>query len=102
MSSATNRVVNSYDGEDGLRGYIITQPIKTLKEFLQKWCLSDDGWFLDGDSSRKKYKISELDDEKDKDKIFYKTRWIKEEGLIHTDKGDRKEIIEQPVFIRKL
>ena len=99
LSSATNRVFNSYDGEDGLRGYITTQPIKTLKEFLQKWCLSDDGWFLDGDNSRKKYKISELDDEKDKDKIFYKTRWIKEEGLIHTDKGDRKEIIEQKLIV---
>ncbi|MFQ7311411.1 MAG: transposase [Sellimonas sp.] len=55
--------------------------------------------FLDGDGSRKKYKISELDDEKDKDKIFYKTRWIKEEGLIHTDKGDRKEIIEQKLIV---
>lgn len=99
LSSATNRVFNSYDGEDGLRGYITTQPIKTLKEFLKKWCLSDDGWFLDGDGSRKKYKISELDDEKDKDKIFYKTRWIKEEGLIHTDKGDRKEIIEQKLIV---
>lgn len=99
LSSATNRVFNSYDGEDGLRGYITTQPIKTLKEFLQKWCLSDDGWFLDSGNSRKKYKISELDDEKDKDKIFYKTRWIKEEGLIHTDKGDKREIIEQKLIV---
>ena len=94
LSSATNRVFNSYDGEDGLRGYITTQPVKTLKEFLQEWCLADDGWSLDGDDSGKKYKISELDEEEDKDKIFYKTRWIKEEGLVHTDKGDRKEIIE--------
>ncbi len=99
LSSATNRVFNSYDGDDGLRGYITTQPIKTLKEFLQNWCLADDGWFLDGDESGKKYKISELDDEKDKDKIFYKTRWIKEEGLVHTDNGDKKEIIEQKLIV---
>lgn len=99
LSSATNRVFNSYDGEDGLRGYITTQPIKNLKEFLQEWCMADDGWFLDGDNSGKKYKISELDDEADKDKIFYKTRWIKEEGLVHTDKGDRKEIIEQKLIV---
>lgn len=99
LSSATNRVFNSYDGEDGIRGYITTQPVKTLKDFLQEWCLADDGWFLDGDESGKKYKISELDDEKDKDKIFYKTRWIKEEGLVHTENGDKKEIIEQKLIV---
>lgn len=99
LSSATNRVFNSYEGEDGLRGYITTQPIKTLKAFLQDWCLADDGWILDGDNSGKTYKISELDNEKDRNKIFYKTRWIKEEGLAHTDHGDRKEIIEQKLIV---
>ena len=99
LSSATNRVFNSHEGEDGMRGYITTQPIKTLKEFLQEWCLADDGWFLDGDESGRKYKISELIEETDKDKIFYKTRWIKEEDLVHTDQGDRKEIIEQKLVV---
>jgi transposase len=99
LSSATNRVFNSYDGEDGMRGYITTQPIKTLKAFLQKWCMEDDGWTLDGDSSEKEYKISELDDEKDKDKIFYKTRWIREEGVVHTENGDRKQTIEQKLIV---
>lgn len=99
LSSATNRTFNSYDGEDGLRGYITTQPVKTLKEFLQEWCLSEEGWFLDGDNSGKMYKISELNEDTDKDKIFYKTRWIKEAGLVHTDKGDRKEVIEQKLIV---
>ncbi len=99
LSSATNRVFNSYDGEDGMRAYITTQPIKTLKGFLQEWCMADDGWMLDEDDSGKKYKISELDDEQDKDKIFYKTRWIKEEGIVHTDRGDKKQIIEQKLIV---
>ena len=99
LSSATNRAFNSYDEDDGMRGYITTQPVKTLKDFLQKWCMADDGWILDGDNSAKKYKISELDDKKDKDKIFYKTRWIKEEGIVHTDKGDKKQIIEQKLIV---
>ena len=99
LSSATNRVFNSYDGEDGMRAYITTQPIKTLKGFLQEWCMADDGWTLDEDDSGKKYKISELDDEQDKDKIFYKTRWIKEEGIVHTDRGDKKQIIEQKLIV---
>ena len=99
LSSATNRVFNSYDGEDGTRAYITTQPIKTLKGFLQKWCMADDGWTLDGDGTGKKYKISELDDEQDKDKIFYKTRWIKEEGIVHTERGDKKQVIEQKLIV---
>lgn len=99
LSSATNRVFNSYYGEDGMRGYITTQPIKTLKNFLQEWCLSDEGWSLNGDDSGKTYRISELDDELDKDRIFYKTRWIKEEGLVRTGDGSRKEIIEQKLIV---
>lgn len=99
LSSATNRVFNSYDAEDGLRGYITTQPIKTLKQHLQDWCLADDGWSLDGDSSKTLYKISELDEENDKDKIFFKTRWIKEEGIVHTDNGDKKQVIEQKLIV---
>lgn len=99
LSSATNRVFNSYDGDDGMRGYITTQSIKNLKAFLQEWCLADDGWILDGDKSNTKYRLSELDDEKDKDKIFYKTRWIKEEGVVHTDNGDKKQIIEQKLIV---
>ena len=82
-----------------MRAYITTQPIKTLKGFLQEWCMADDGWTLDEDDSGKKYKISELDDEQDKDKIFYKTRWIKEEGIVHTDRGDKKQIIEQKLIV---
>lgn len=99
LSSATNRAFNTYDEEDGMRGYITAQPIKTLKDFLQQWCLSDSGWMLDGDDSGKEYKLSELDDELDKDKIFYKTRWIKEEGLVHTEKGDKKQVIEQKLIV---
>ena len=99
LSSATNRVFNSYYGEDGMRGYITTQPIKTLKNFLQEWCLSDEGWSLDGDDSGKTYRISELDDELDKDKIFYKARWIKEEGIVRTADGNRKEVIEQRLIV---
>ena len=99
LSSATNRVFNTYDKTDGMRAYITTQPIKTLKDFLQEWCLEDDGWYLEGDSSGIKYNISELDDECDREKIFYKTRWIKEEGIVHADRGDRKQIIEQKLIV---
>ena len=99
LSSATNRVFNTYDDEEGMRGYITTQPVKNLKVFLQKWCLDDEGWLLEGDSSKKTYKISELDEEADRNKIFYKTRWIKEEGIVHKNGYDKKEIIEQKLIV---
>lgn len=99
LSSASNRAFNTYDNTDGMRGYITTQSLKTLKGFLQKWCMADDGWTLDGDTSGKKYKLSELDDDLDKDKIFYKTRWMKEEGLVHTENGDKKQVIEQKLIV---
>ena len=75
LSSTANRKFNSIQG----RGFVTTQSIKKLKGFLQDFCLEDDGWYLSG--SNKKYKLSELDDETDYDKIFYKDRWINEDNL---------------------
>ncbi|MCD7841104.1 MAG: transposase [Lachnospiraceae bacterium] len=75
LSSAANRRFNNRNG----RRFVTTQPIKKLKDFLQEFCLADDGWHLDG--STKTYKISELDEKADYDKTFYKDRWINEDGL---------------------
>jgi len=75
LASTCNRKFN--DQKD--RAFITTQSLKKLKAHLKKWALDPIGWHLDGDA--KTYDIRELDEEKDKDKIFYKQRWIKEEGL---------------------
>ena len=75
LSSTANRKFNSIQG----RGYVTTQSIKKLKGFLQDFCLEDDGWYLPG--SNKKYKLSELDEETDYEKVFYKDRWINENNL---------------------
>ena len=75
LSSTANRKFNSIQG----RGYVTTQSIKKLKSFLQDFCLDDDGWYLPGNNE--KYKLSELDEEADYDKIFYKDRWINEDNL---------------------
>lgn len=81
LSSNDNRKFNNYDDEDGCRSFITTQSVKKLKKFLKDWALNMEGWFLSGDSSNKKYSLNELDDGTDKEKIFYKSRWIKENGL---------------------
>lgn len=75
LSSTANRRFNSRQG----RGFVTTQSIKKLKGFLQDFCLDDDGWYIPGD--KKQYKLSELDEEKDSDTVFYKDRWINEDGL---------------------
>lgn len=75
LSSTANRKFNSIQG----RGFVTTQSIKKLKGFLQDFCLEDDGWYLPG--SNKKYKLSELDEDIDYDKVFYKDRWMNENNL---------------------
>lgn len=75
LSSSANRRFNSVQG----RSYITTQSIKKLKPHLREFCLSDDGWKLHG--SNKAYKLDSLDEDKDRDKTFYKERWIKEDGI---------------------
>ena len=75
LSSTANRKFNSIQG----RGFVTTQSVKTLKSFLKDFCLDDDGWYLPG--SNKKYKLSELDEDADYEKVFYKDRWINEDNL---------------------
>ncbi len=75
LASTDNRKFN--DKEE--RAFITTQSIKKLKKHLKEWALDSCGWNLNNDM--KTYDISELDEEKYKDKIFYKERWIKEDGL---------------------
>ena len=75
LSSEDNRKFNNKDE----RAFITTQSIKKLKEHLKKWALASNGWQLSNDI--KFYDISEIDEDKDKNKVFYKERWINENGL---------------------
>lgn len=75
LSSTENRRFNDV----GNRKFVTTQSVKKLKSFLKDFALADDGWSLPG--SRKKYKLSELDEEKDFEKTFFKERWINENNL---------------------
>ena len=75
LASTENRKFN--DKED--RAFITTQSIKKLKKHLKDWALDPDGWKLAG--SKKMYNIDQLNEEDDFSKVFYKERWIKENGL---------------------
>ena len=75
LASENNRKFNNV----GDRAFITTQSIKKLKEHLRKWSLDLEGWHLPNDS--KTYDISKLDEEKCKDKVFYKECWTNENEL---------------------
>ena len=80
LASTANRKFNDKEN----RAFITTQSIKKLKKSLKEWALSPTGWNLNNDT--KQYDISKLEDtsesiEKYKNKVFYKERWIKENGL---------------------
>ena len=80
LASTDNRKFNNKDE----RAFITTQSIKKLKKHLKEWALTKTGWKLSRDL--KEYDISKLEEseetiEKYKTKVFYKERWIKEDGL---------------------
>ena len=81
LSSAANRKFNNANN----RKFVTTQSLKKLKQFIKDWSLDlSKGWKLPGID--KSFDISKLrnNDElinKFYDKIFYKERWIKEDGI---------------------
>ena len=77
LASTTNRKFN--DKEE--RAFITTQSIKKLKKYLMDWALNEEGWKLVNDSKIYNLKKVNENEELYKDKIFYKERWIKENGL---------------------
>ena len=99
LSSATSRYFNTYDKKDGNRSFITTQSIKKLKSHLKKWALEPTGWYLSGSSSMTEYDIRELDDNDDKEKIFFKSRWIKEKTEIHEDGKTKVIELEQQLVV---
>lgn len=85
LASNANRIFNS----TGDRAFITTQSIKKLKKHLKEWALNPNEWLLPGDKTT--YNISELDSQLEQmneqevnaaiSKIYYKERWINENGL---------------------
>jgi transposase len=85
LSSLANRQFNNI----GERAFITTQSVKKLKDYLKGWALSTENWRLPGDE--KTYDISELyrqaetgdalDQAQYIDKVFYKERWVNDNGL---------------------
>lgn len=88
LSSVDNRKFN--DVED--RAFVTTQSVKKLKKYLMDWALASTGWRTAGsdyvydlNDLDEQIKLLEVDDydatSRVKDRVFYKERWVKEDGL---------------------
>ena len=75
LASNSNRIFNDQEN----RAFITTQSIKKLKKYLMDWALSEIGWRCGKDNTL--YDLSALNEEEDYEKIFFKERWVKENGL---------------------
>lgn len=91
LSSTEMRKFNNLElfGEQ-IRGFITVQSLKKIKKELQEWALNPNGWKLPGD--KKEYCLDTLDDDADKEKIYYKEKWIKEDISAKKEKAGIKPL----------
>ena len=75
LASEDNRKYNSLS----TRAFITTQSIKKLKAHLKQWALATTGWSSNDD--KQTYDISKIDEEQHKNTVFFKERWINENGF---------------------
>lgn len=75
LASNENRKFNAIQD----RSYIVTQSLKKIKGHLKEWSLSSEGWHTL--NSTKEINLDNIDKSGDNEEIYYKERWINENGL---------------------
>ena len=75
LASNENRKFNNIQN----RSYIVTQSLKKIKGHLKEWALSPEDWHTI--NSNKKINLNDVDKSGENEEIYYKERWINENGL---------------------
>lgn len=75
LASNANRMYNNIQN----RSFIVTQSLKKIKGHIKEWALSNDGWHTL--KSKREINFENIDKSSDNEEIYYKERWIKENGL---------------------
>lgn len=75
LASNENRKFNNIQN----RSYIVTQSLKKIKGHLKEWALSPEDWHTI--NSNKKINLNDIDKSGENEEIYYKERWINENGL---------------------
>lgn len=99
ITRQTSNDFNNYDKADGTRDFITTQSVKKLKAHLKKWALAPEGWWLSGSDGRTIYNIDELDEGKCPDRVYCKSRWIREKVDVTMDGQIKKVELEQQLIV---
>lgn len=77
LASSANRRFNS--GEN--RRFVVTQSLKTLPQPVMEWALESAGWKKEGAPVAEAYDLQKIDEEKEKDSIFYKEQVVNIGGM---------------------
>lgn len=75
LASKENRIYNNIQN----RSFIVTQSLKKIKGHLKEWALSSTGWHTI--NSSKEIDLNDIDNSYENSTVYYKERWIKEDGL---------------------
>lgn len=75
LASNENRVFNNIQN----RSFVVTQSLKKIKGHLKEWALSPEGWRKN--NSKQIVNLDNIDKSDNNDDVYYKDRWIKENGL---------------------
>ena len=75
LASTENRMFNNIQN----RSFIVTQSLKKIKGHLKEWALAKDGW--NKVNSKKEINLDNIDNSSTNEEIYYKERWINENGL---------------------
>ena len=94
LASIDNRLYNTTEG----RNYIVTQSIPGLPKLMREWALEKKGWRKLGDKDDRTYDISDLDLEAEKNSLYYRERWFKENRSNVKDYEERLIVTFSPKY----
>ena len=94
LASIDNRLYNTSEE----RNYIVTQSIPGLPKLMREWALEKTGWRKLGDKDDRVYDISELDLSVEKDNLYYRERWFKENRSNVKDYEERLIVTFSPKY----
>ena len=94
LASISNRQYNTTEG----RNYIVTQSIPSLPKLMKDWALDKAGWRRLGDRDDRTYDISSMDLEAEKENLYYRDRWFKEDRSDIRDYEERLIVTFSPRY----
>ena len=94
LASIDNRLYNTTEG----RNYIVTPSIPQLPALMKDWALEKKGWRRLGDREDVTYDISELDLDMEKEHLYYRERWFKEDRSTVKDFEERLIVTFSPRY----